>query len=144
MSKNGFPGTPFKQDLVFPPWIRLVYTVLSDTSKLLSIYIYYIIEIIFYLYTATLSTGCFPWHDFTSINWIMRVFVTHDSIVILSSCSVTISISPPESFTFKERNYRKGEEKESRQGEPQGLVHQLSWKSFVCFFCWGWKLIASI
>lgn len=44
-----------------------------------------------------------------------------------------ISISPPESFTFKERNYREGEEKESRQDEPQGLVHQLSWKSFVCF-----------
>jgi len=48
-----------------------------------------------------------------------------------------ISISPPESFTFKERNYREGEEKESRQDEPQGLVHQLSWKSFVCFFVEG-------
>ena len=58
---------------------------------------------------------------------------------------ITISISPPESFTFKERNYREGEEKESHQGEPQGLVHQLSWKSFVCFLlrvkvdCTHWR-----
>lgn len=84
MSKNGFPGTPFKQDLVIPPWIRLVYIyiVLSDTSKLLSIYI--LIEISFHLLQHFLLDVFLDMIPLPSIEN-LRVFVTHDSIVIFSS-----------------------------------------------------------